>query len=655
MASTDRIDGFTAAEAIKAPCRVATTANITLSGLQTIDGVTVVADDRVLVKDQDSPSENGIYLAKSGAWVRAKDWNGNRDIMGGTRVWVTEGTQAAVDGSGSVVSSFYVPTFTNGVQRSLQGRLEEFMLVTDFGAKGDGVTDDTTAIQNALAAAGGRTLWFPKGIYVVSIDATNLFTPQLNTIMRGEGPESIIRFNMTDASTYALFDINNNGCRFEHMKFEINTSVTGGTIVMFKIAASTAFLNVEVDGNVTGDSGSSHLCQVVSCDASTNFDYVMIKDCYFHDITRCWLRANTATSTINGFYVLGSRFENSESAMFSLNAPNGEIAHASFANNWFKNPFIGSVQTDSICIGAHATNISITGNSFDGTGQKCINVEETARNLVISGNTVEMDCEAGIAILDNNVSGVSDTPDNVSITGNVIRRLDDDGATGTGIELVNDGGDPPISTYTITGNVITGWGEGIKSGADAHDMGLVANNTIEGCGVGLRPKNGAPNWRGNMIGNCTTGIQTIGNGGMIGHNTFYGNTTNVDAVTGEVTLQGATFLFDDATLTASGDTDFALLPAGANDYAFGWITGHVEVDGTNEDIHMQEFKIDAGTLSFASHSSGWAPGITRGGGQVSISFVDSSDVLTMRAANSSSILTNAKVFCEIQGSYVIAA
>ena len=52
--STDRRYGVSGNLAMKAPCRVATTANITLNGLQTIDGVTVAAGDRVLVKDQSS-------------------------------------------------------------------------------------------------------------------------------------------------------------------------------------------------------------------------------------------------------------------------------------------------------------------------------------------------------------------------------------------------------------------------------------------------------------------------------------------------------------------------------------------------------------------------------------------------------------------------
>ena len=49
-AASDRLTGVSGAAAYKAPCKAATTASISLSGLQSIDGVTLVADDRVLVK-----------------------------------------------------------------------------------------------------------------------------------------------------------------------------------------------------------------------------------------------------------------------------------------------------------------------------------------------------------------------------------------------------------------------------------------------------------------------------------------------------------------------------------------------------------------------------------------------------------------------------
>jgi hypothetical protein len=71
----------------------ATTANITLSGLQTIDTVVVVAGDRVLVKDQTNQAENGIYLAASGAWSRSPDANDWDELVSAV-VLVESGGQA---------------------------------------------------------------------------------------------------------------------------------------------------------------------------------------------------------------------------------------------------------------------------------------------------------------------------------------------------------------------------------------------------------------------------------------------------------------------------------------------------------------------------------------------------------------------------------
>jgi phage-related tail fiber protein len=75
----------------KEPVRAATTANITLSGAQTIDGVSVIAGDRVLVKDQSTGSANGIYVAASGAWTRATDFDASSELLGAA-VFVSEGT-----------------------------------------------------------------------------------------------------------------------------------------------------------------------------------------------------------------------------------------------------------------------------------------------------------------------------------------------------------------------------------------------------------------------------------------------------------------------------------------------------------------------------------------------------------------------------------
>jgi len=73
-------------EGIKAPVKVATIANSTLTGLPIISGYQLVANDRVLVKNNTDLTENGIYLAATGAWSRANDWNNDNDVTGGQLV-----------------------------------------------------------------------------------------------------------------------------------------------------------------------------------------------------------------------------------------------------------------------------------------------------------------------------------------------------------------------------------------------------------------------------------------------------------------------------------------------------------------------------------------------------------------------------------------
>ncbi|NTF54428.1 hypothetical protein G6L12_05905 [Agrobacterium rhizogenes] len=89
--SIDRIDGLSSATAFKGPCRAATTANIALYGLQTIDGISIVQGDRVLVKSQTAPYENGIYAVDTGQWRRVKDFSRTTDVREGTQVLVTDG------------------------------------------------------------------------------------------------------------------------------------------------------------------------------------------------------------------------------------------------------------------------------------------------------------------------------------------------------------------------------------------------------------------------------------------------------------------------------------------------------------------------------------------------------------------------------------
>lgn len=77
------------------PVRMATTGNVPLSGLGAIDGVTPAQDDRILVHAQATASQNGIYLAKSTAWVRATDFDNSLETTDGVMIVVAQGSTHA--------------------------------------------------------------------------------------------------------------------------------------------------------------------------------------------------------------------------------------------------------------------------------------------------------------------------------------------------------------------------------------------------------------------------------------------------------------------------------------------------------------------------------------------------------------------------------
>jgi len=168
------VDGVAQGLDIKDSVKVATTANITLSGTQTIDGVSVSADERVLVKNQSTASENGIYLCKSGSWARSSDMAAGTDAAGAF-TFVQSGTvsedigyvQTANTGSAVVgtnnltFTQFSGSTITAGDGLDKSGN----ELSVDLKSNGGLVIESTelavdlgaSSITNTLAVANGGT------------------------------------------------------------------------------------------------------------------------------------------------------------------------------------------------------------------------------------------------------------------------------------------------------------------------------------------------------------------------------------------------------------------------------------------------------------------------------------------------------------------
>jgi hypothetical protein len=144
----------------KASVRLATTANITLSGTQTIDGVAANIGDRVLVKNQSTGSQNGVYTVAAGAWPRATDADANGEINPGAFWYVEEGTanlktQWRVENTGLITlgstaisinqfggSANY--TFSNGLTAA--GSVVSVQAFTGISVTASGVAIDTGVV-----------------------------------------------------------------------------------------------------------------------------------------------------------------------------------------------------------------------------------------------------------------------------------------------------------------------------------------------------------------------------------------------------------------------------------------------------------------------------------------------------------------------------
>jgi hypothetical protein len=168
LVSKEYVDAVKQSLDIKDSVRVATTGNITLSGTQQIDGVTLSVGDRVLVKSQTSGSQNGIYAVASSTWARSTDADVAADITSGMFVFVTQGTTNAdsgwvltTDGTITVGSTSLVFTQFSGAGQITAGdalvKSGNTLNVNDDNITLE-VNSDTVRIKGITATAVGDLL-----------------------------------------------------------------------------------------------------------------------------------------------------------------------------------------------------------------------------------------------------------------------------------------------------------------------------------------------------------------------------------------------------------------------------------------------------------------------------------------------------------------
>lgn len=200
----------------KPSVRVVATANITLSGTQTIDGVSVVAGNRVLAVGQTAASQNGVYVAAAGAWTRATDADQTGEVTPGSFWFVEEGTtngktQWRCNNTGAItlgttaitIVQFGAATsYTNGNGLSLTGNVFAVVAKASGGlvSDGTGVYVDTSSVTRKYA-----TTVTHDGATTAFTITHNLGTTDVQVVVRSSaGAEIIVDNQATGTNTVVL-------------------------------------------------------------------------------------------------------------------------------------------------------------------------------------------------------------------------------------------------------------------------------------------------------------------------------------------------------------------------------------------------------------------------------------------------------------------
>lgn len=598
---------------IKNSVRVTTSSDIDLTtgGLLTIDSVTTVAGDRVLVKGQTNKSQNGIYIVAAGAWARSGDAYETGQLTPGSFTFVEEGTNYR--DSGWVISTNGVITLGTSIiewtQFSGSGSYSASNGVQLIGSNFSANVDDSTiaVVSGALKVKDGLTLVTPN-IGVATGTSLNL------------GSGAIDSGNITVA---ANADITLSGA---------DSQITGANLVSATYITGT--LTTEAQPNITSvgtltDANISGTLNVGGNAFIANANGIYTDGYYYADGTEIDFQTAAGNATELQFKATGSNdLASSPNLTFS-----GTALTVTGTANVSGQVIAGNIKTDSLTTGRV---------TLQGAG----NVLADSANLTFSSDTLVVTGTANVSGTVNagNITSSGLTSTHVVFADTGGRLTSDADLTFDGTELkanaanvVNAFTAANITDRALTSGRVTFAGAGgllgdsdnFKFDTSTNVMTVTGNIQLNGtAGEGSLNGNGSISMTGNI-----TGARLEATGGGLILTTGNANVGNLNAtyIAGTLTTAAQPNITSVGNLTALTVTGLTTLDTLANVKISGGANGQIiSTDG-------------AGNLSFISNDSGK---IVNGSSNVSIPTLDGNIIMV---SGGTTVLTVTGVGANITG------
>ena len=300
------------------------------------------------------------------------------------------------------------PTPSTPITQSLQSWLDQFATVKDFGAVGDGITDDTDAINRALYqlycrevnVQVRRSLFFPAGVYRITAPIN---IPPYATLY-GEGMDSSIIQLDTGTGSLAVaqtadslqqtgVNIGTNGATppvyitINNLRFQ-NTDAAVKNIFLLEQAANVNLAHVGFQGPLTNSELIDSLPDVAGIRMASNATYVcdqiMIDTCVFTGATFGITTTSTTGQEARGVTVNGSQFDTLHVGIIigaevaAINPPTG----FKITSNVFDN-----IYAEGIYFGAYTGLNATANNTFYDVGNEFLGDTNPVTNNIYIGSS----------------------------------------------------------------------------------------------------------------------------------------------------------------------------------------------------------------------------------------------------------------------------